>query len=165
MKTIYLVRHAVAAEPGPGYPTDEVRPLTEEGAERWRIQVRGLRQLDVAPDIILTSPYVRCRETARFLAEGVGCTSVELVAALRPGGHLEDVLQAVGDCRHADSVALVGHVPSIGELAARLLGARGEVVFKKGAVCRIDVSAIPPRAPGTLVWLVPPKAQRALGEG
>ena len=59
-------------------------------------------------------------------------------------------------------VALVGHEPELGELAARLLGARGAVEFKKGAVCRIDVDALPPTAPGALRWLLPPKVLRSI---
>ena len=35
-------------------------------------------------------------------------------------------------------IALVGHEPNIGELAARLIGARSPIEFKKGAICRID---------------------------
>jgi phosphohistidine phosphatase len=164
MKTLYLVRHAIAADPGPAYATDEIRPLTDEGIERWKTQVRGLRQLDMVPDVILTSPYVRCRETARWLGDGTGGGTIDVVDALRPGGRLDDVLEALAAYRQAASVALVGHAPTIGELAAQLVGARGEFMFKKGAVCRIDVLAIPPRTAGTLVWLLPPKAQRRLGE-
>ena len=40
--TIYLVRHAIAAERGPDYPDDSRRPLTPKGAERFREAVAGL---------------------------------------------------------------------------------------------------------------------------
>jgi len=59
-------------------------------------------------------------------------------------------------------LALVGHEPDLGELAARLLGARGTVQFKKGAVCAIDVDGATPGGPGTLRWLLTPRALRAL---
>ena len=59
-------------------------------------------------------------------------------------------------------LALVGHEPDLGELAARLLGARGSVQFKKGAICAIDVDGATPGGPGTLRWLLTPKALRAL---
>ena len=39
---IYLVRHAVAAERGPKYPDDRLRPLTPEGVKRFRESVKGL---------------------------------------------------------------------------------------------------------------------------
>ena len=48
-----------------------------------------------------------------------------------------------GSSRKA-SIAIVGHEPNLGELAARLLGAKGAIEFKKGAVCRIDFEVFPP---------------------
>jgi phosphohistidine phosphatase SixA len=50
----------------------------------------------------------------------------------------------------------------IGELAARLIGSRHSIEFKKGAVCRIDVEDLPPAGPGDLCWLLTPKILRAL---
>ena len=165
MKSLYLIRHAIAADPSPAYVTDAIRPLTEEGIERWRQQVRGLRALDVAVEMILTSPYARCRQTAEILAEGSpGPPPVILFDALRPGGRLADVLEGTGDYRGSAALALVGHEPSIGSLAAQLMGAQGTVPFKKGAVCRIDVETFPPRGAGQLVWLLPPKVLRRLGQ-
>ena len=49
-----------------------------------------------------------------------------------------------------------------GELAARILGSRHPIEFKKGAICRIDVEDIPPTGPGKLRWLLPPKILLAL---
>jgi len=34
--------------------------------------------------------------------------------------------------------------------------------FKKGAICRIDVDALPPKGPGTLRWFLSPKLLRSL---
>lgn len=165
MKTLYLVRHAIAADQGPEYPSDEVRPLTEEGATRFRAQVRGLRELDVAADIILASPLLRCQQTAQLLAEGLsGDVSVETLDALRPGGRIADVIEGLAPHRRAGALALVGHEPSIGYLASALIGATGPMPFKKGAVCRIDVDAFPPRGGGKLVWMLPPKVLRRLAE-
>jgi phosphohistidine phosphatase len=165
MKTLYLIRHAIAADQGPEYPSDDVRPLTEEGAARFRVQVRGLRGLDVTADIILASPLLRCRQTAQLLAEGLaGDVPVETLEALRPGGRVADVLEGLAPHRRVGALALVGHEPSIGYLASALIGATGSMPFKKGAVCRIDVDAFPPRGGGLLVWMLPPKVLRRLGE-
>ena len=59
-------------------------------------------------------------------------------------------------------IALVGHEPGIGELAARLIGSRHPIEFKKGAICRIDVEEVPPSGPGALRWLLTPKILLAL---
>ena len=57
---------------------------------------------------------------------------------------------------------MVGHGPTIGELAARLIGSRHAIEFKKGAVCCIDIEGVPPAGPGDLRWLLTPKILRAL---
>jgi phosphohistidine phosphatase len=59
-------------------------------------------------------------------------------------------------------IALVGHQPDLGELAAKLLQARGEIEFKKGAVCCIQLDGAMPNGPGVLRWLIPPRALRKI---
>jgi len=162
--SIYLVRHGAAADQGPEFPNDEDRPLTDDGIERFRVAVAGLRDLGVALDRVLTSPLVRAVQTAEILAARLE-TKVALVKtdALRPGGRHDAVMAALGRLPAGSSIALVGHMPLIGEIAARLIGAREPPEFKKGSVCRIDVEELPPAAAGRLVWLLPPRALRALG--
>ena len=164
---LYLVRHAVAAERGPDYPDDDQRPLTPDGVEKWTRAVAGLRELDVAVDVVLTSPLTRAVETAQILSAGLRRRPrVVAVEALSPGRRVSDVVAAV--TAHADAargvsrLALVGHEPDLGELAARLLGARGAIEFKKGAVCRIDVTRALPGGPGVLRWFLPPRVLRGL---
>jgi phosphohistidine phosphatase len=161
---IYLVRHGVAAEQGPDYPNDDDRPLTGDGIERMRVQAVGLRELRVQLDRVLTSPLVRAAQTAEILASELGCTApLVTVDALGPGGRYDAVMAALGRLGSDRSVALVGHMPSIGEIAARLIGAREPLAFKKGATCCIEVDGLPPTGRGQLAWFLPPRALRALG--
>ena len=60
-------------------------------------------------------------------------------------------------------IALVGHEPNIGELAARLIGSRTPIEFKKGAICRIDFEVFPPKGSGQLRWFVTPRMLRKIG--
>jgi phosphohistidine phosphatase len=162
--SLYLVRHGLAAEQGVEYPNDDDRPLTEEGIERLRQQVAGLRSLDVRLERILTSPLVRAVQTAEILAAGVECTApLVVVDALRPDARFEALTAALSGLGNDRAVALVGHMPSIGMFAARLIGAMGSLQFKKGGVCRIDADTLPPSGAGQLQWLVPPRVLRALG--
>lgn len=162
---LYLVRHGLAGERGPAFPDDRLRPLTAEGAARFRQAVRGLAALDVSLDLVLTSPLVRARQTAELLVAGLPShPRLEVVDALAPGGRLPLVLEAIAQQvrqRHA-RIALVGHEPDLGELAARLLGARGTVQFKKGAVCCIELHGRSAAGPGTLRWHAPPRLLRRL---
>jgi phosphohistidine phosphatase len=161
---VYLVRHGIAAEQGSDFPNDDERPLTAEGMDRFRVQAQGLRALGVSVDRVLTSPLVRAAQTAQILAAEVGCTApLVAVDALRPGGRYDALLAALGRLGSDRSVALVGHMPSIGEIAARLIGANVPLMFKKGAVCCVEIDGLPPVGAGQLRWFVPPRALRALG--
>jgi phosphohistidine phosphatase len=160
---IYLVRHGVAAEQGPEFPNDDERPLTSDGIERMRVEVLGLRELDVRLDRVLTSPLVRAVQTAEILAAGIGCEApLVTVDALRPGGRYDALLAALRRHGNDRSVALVGHMPSIGDIAARLIGAKAPLAFKKGGICCIETDDLPPSSAGELRWFVPPRALRAL---
>ena len=59
-------------------------------------------------------------------------------------------------------IAIVGHEPGVGDLGAKLAGMREDMEFKKGAVCRIDVEALPPKGPGVIRWFITPKLLRNL---
>lgn len=162
---LFLIRHGIAAERGLDYPDDGQRPLTDRGWARMQREADALAALDVVFDVILTSPLVRARQTADILAAGgAGRPGPPVIdcEALGFGGTTDEVLDLVSGYLDAVSVALVGHEPGLGELARTLIGAQSPVRFKKGAVCRIDVSR--DRAPvGELRWFLPPRVLRAVG--
>lgn len=160
---LYLIRHGVAEERGDAWPEDAKRPLSDEGLSRMRKATRGLVELGVSFDVILTSPLVRARQTADILAAGLEPTpSVVTTDALAPGGAYAALVTELAKHGRRTRLALVGHEPGIGELAARLIGSRHPIEFKKGAVCRIDLDELPPSGPGDLRWLLPPKMLRSL---
>ncbi len=162
---VYLVRHAIAAERGPSYPDDRLRPLTPAGIARFRESVAGLRELAVTIDVVLTSPLVRARETAELLAAGLpGKPAIDTLDALAPGGRAVTIVEAIGKHarRRQRRLALVGHQPDLSELASRLLGARGTFEFRKGAVVLLELDGATPGGPGTLRWLLPPRVLRKL---
>jgi phosphohistidine phosphatase len=162
---LYLVRHGLAEQRGDAWPDDARRPLTEEGIARMRKAARGLARLDVAIDIVLTSPLVRAKQTAEILAGAIDPKPpLVAVESLSPDGSYAAVVADLEKHARKTRVALVGHEPSIGELAARLIGSRHAIEFKKGAVCRIDVDALPPSGPGDLRWLMTTKILRSIGK-
>jgi phosphohistidine phosphatase len=162
---LYLIRHGVAAERGESYPDDTKRPLTTRGIQRLKREARALNALDVSFDVILASPLVRTRQTAEALASVLrNPPPIVNAASLAPGGtHNAIVDELAKQSQRRKKIALVGHEPDIGELAARLLGLRKALEFKKGAICRIDVTALPPTGPGQLRWFLTPRILRRLG--
>ncbi len=160
---LYLIRHGLAEERGDAWPDDAKRPLTDEGMSRLRKQVRGLARLGVSVDLILTSPLVRARQTAEIVAGGLHPQPhVTTLDSLTPEGSCADVIADLGKHARRSRLALVGHEPGIGELAARLIGSRHRLPFKKGAICCIEIDSLPPAGPGDLCWFLPPRILRSI---
>lgn len=160
---LYFVRHAIAAERGDAWPDDSKRPLTDEGASRMRKAARGLARLDVGIDVILTSPLVRARQTADILASALDPRpSIVTLESLAPGAGYAAFVADLEKHARKSRIALVGHEPGLGELAARLIGSRHAIEFKKGAVCRIDLDHIPSAGPGHLRWFLTARMLRAI---
>lgn len=161
---LYLIRHGEAAERGKEYPDDSKRPLTPQGIARLKKEAHALNELGVSFDMVISSPLVRTRQTADTIAEGLkGKPAVTTSDALAPAGTSASVIQELGKHMRKGRIALVGHEPNIGELAARLIGARSPFEFKKGAICRIDFEIFPPKGVGELKWFLTPKMLRKMG--
>ncbi len=139
---LYLVRHAIAAERGDDWPDDDKRPLTEKGVVRFKEGLAGLNWLDVVLDEIFSSPLVRAKQTADLLAAGISGKAAGEAAsdALAPGHSPAQVMEQLAKTAKRRRIALVGHEPDLGELAAHLIGAKRSLEFRKGGVCRIDLA-------------------------
>jgi phosphohistidine phosphatase len=112
---LYLVRHAEAT---PGSP-DELRPLSDEGLEQARDLGERLRNDGVVPDVVLTSPLLRARQTGEAIARATGSTQ-ESDERLAPGATAETVREAISG--RGERVIVVGHQPDCGRIAASLSG-------------------------------------------
>ena len=161
---LYLIRHAIAAERGEDWPDDDKRPLTQRGVTRFKESVAGLKWLDCTIDEIFTSPLVRARQTGEILAANIpGKPTVKILDALSPGHTPGSVLAQLAKVARRRRIALVGHEPGLGELAAHLVGAGRALPFKKGGACLIDIESLSSRRAGALNWFVTPKVLRRLG--
>jgi phosphohistidine phosphatase len=165
MKRIYFLRHATAVLSGtPGYPNDD-RPLTDEGIAKFAKSAKGIASLVDTFDAILTSPLKRAHETASILAREMNIEDlIHIADNLRPGANLRQLLTSLSKYKSARQVLLVGHEPDMSSMISQIAGSAQPVVFmKKGAFCRVDVDAFPPKSPGQIVWLLQPRVLRKLG--
>lgn len=163
---LYLMRHGVAevvpSTPGTG---DASRALTPDGKSRMLKVAKGLQQLGVELDWILTSPLKRANQTAEIVASVLGGkVHFETCPELAPGGSAEALITHLARRPARRRVLLVGHEPDMGELAARLIGAAGgaNVAFRKGGCCLIRFKKFPPQSPGQLIWWLTPRLMRKL---
>jgi hypothetical protein len=85
---LFILRHGLAVERGTaGYAKDADRPLTPKGERKlWQI-AEAMEALKLSFDVILASPYLRARQTAELVAEGLGARKrVEFTEAARQIG-------------------------------------------------------------------------------
>ena len=155
---VYIVRHAWADHPH--WHDDRSRPLTDEGRERFRKMLGRLVDTDFAPQLVLTSPLVRCRQTAELIAEAVDVNAEVVVRdELEPGSNLRGLLRWIR--QHAskcDEMAWVGHVPDVNAMTAALIGdAHALLHFPKGAIAALVFEETPEVSAGELKWLVSAK--------
>jgi phosphohistidine phosphatase len=158
---LIIIRHAVAVPHGTAGFADEDRPLTPEGDAKFREAARGLARAFDRPDALLTSPWLRARQTAAIAGAAWKIEAKE-TPALAGGTFAEQA--AVLDAFPRDAtVVVVGHEPYVSDLLARLLGARRSerLEFKKGGVAVVDLPGALAEG-GTLVAYLPPKVLRKI---
>lgn len=157
---IYLLRHGIAEDAGPGM-SDGERKLTESGIARLRLQGLALKQSGLRVDVLRSSPLVRSLQTATILAEALG-VAVEKDARLAPGCRLADLQDVLHEHRPSSHVMIVGHQPDLGEIVRSLTGA--SVKMRKGTLADVRIHA--PGSPlGQLCGLYDPEVLAALGAG
>ena len=164
---LYLVRHAIAAQPdAKHWPDDRQRPLTAAGVRRFKRTAGTLRAVIESAgkvDRLLTSPLVRARETARLLHKAGLPDAIE-ESVLAPGRTATRVL-AVLRAHDARSIVLIGHEPDLGRLLAVCVAGpdvKLSLHLRKGGAACLSFPGAPRVGEATLEWLLPPKALRAL---
>ncbi|HEY8514534.1 MAG TPA: phosphohistidine phosphatase SixA [Candidatus Binatia bacterium] len=155
-RRVYIVRHAIAEEESAS-GRDEDRELTPEGRKKMKRAARGLVELEVTLQRIVTSPLVRARQTAEILGEAFPDVPIEVADALAPGVDERALTRLLNGRYAGESVALVGHEPDLGELLSYwLTGSRHafETRFKKGAVACLATDELPPTGKAMFEWMM-----------
>lgn len=161
---VILFRHGIAVDHAdPSCPADAERPLTATGIDRTRLAVHGLARLGVAPTVILTSPYVRARQTAEIVAEELAVSHElvlldELVPSADPREFPHLIAPYIGE-----DVLVAGHNPHLSCVVSLLAAGRTDPIvwLKKAGAAAVDLDES--LTSGELVWLLPPRALRRLG--
>ena len=122
---LILWRHAEAED---GFEDDK-RKLTAKGRKQAAKMARWLNEHLPKQYHLISSPATRTRETAVALAEKF-VISEEIGLSASP----DSILRASGWPRAAQPVVIVGHQPTLGMTAARLLaGSDAQWSLRKGA--------------------------------
>lgn len=123
---LILWRHAEAEAGTP----DMARALSKKGRNQAARMADWLNPRLPQPVRILMSPAMRTMQTAQALGR-----SCEQDAALAPGASAQSVLNAAGWPDADGCVVVVGHQPTLGQVAVQLLtGQGGDIAFRKGGI-------------------------------
>ena len=123
---LILWRHAEAENTAP----DHDRALTRRGQAQAAKVAAWLRRHAPEDLFILVSPTLRTRQTALALEK-----SFSIEPALAPGADSDDIIRLTGWPDAKSPLLIVGHQPTLGEIAAQLMTGQPQAwSIKKGAV-------------------------------
>ncbi len=159
MKTLYLLRHAKSSWDNSGL-SDFERPLNDRGFAAAPVMGKALREREFVPELIISSPAKRARQTAELVKE-----SAEIEGELRFDGRIyaastsELVAVIAETADDAKSLMLVGHNPGFENMVSVLTGKYETMPTAAVAVIDIEIekwSEISPEC-GVLRELLRPK--------
>jgi len=144
-RQLVLIRHSKAAEGA----VDRDRPLADRGITEAPALGRWLADRGIAPDRVVVSPARRARQTWELAAAELDAPAEPVLDRRVYNNTIEDLLDVL---RHTPAdvttLAIVGHNPSIQELAVTLDDGRGDgaarteltTKYRTGGVAVFDVT-------------------------
>jgi phosphohistidine phosphatase len=176
MHQLLLLRHAKSSWEDTSTP-DRDRPLNPRGRRAAVAMRRAMRELGLAPDLILVSPAARTMETMRLLEPWDDTPLIEPMEEL----YLASAAQLLATLREVAetvrTVLLIGHNPGMHQLAVLLTDPRGSAEkparavregFPTGALAEFSLTFPWSRLDaggGRLIRFLTPRSQAAAGGG
>lgn len=125
-----------------------------------RRAAKGMKSAKLSFDLILSSPYVRARQTAEIVASVFHLKNrLEFSSTLASVGNPKELVDELRRThRRRKSVLLVGHEPYLSRLISLLMCGDTSISidFKKGGLCKLTVAALHYGPCATLNWLMTP---------
>lgn len=160
MKTLLLMRHAKSSWKDENL-SDFDRPLNGRGRKAAEAIGRYIKKQGIVPDLVLSSPAVRARETTSIVS-----TTARLRADLRYDERIyeadpERLIEVISQIEESvGSALLVGHNPAIEELLGQIVGCSQHMptgAFAKIRLGGVDKWSKFSEAKATLDMMVKPK--------
>jgi phosphohistidine phosphatase len=159
---LYLLRHGIVVEPGtPGFENDADRPLIPKGERRLRSAAAAMEKMELSFDLILSSPFIRARQTAEIVAGDLKLKKrLQFTDMLACGGSLKNLVGLLAGLESApEDVLLVGHEPNLSRLISLLVSGDADaaaVEMKKGGLCKLEIVELDYGQCARLAWLLTP---------
>jgi phosphohistidine phosphatase len=147
MKTLYIMRHAKSSWADAAI-ADFDRPLNDRGAMAAPLMGQFISEKGVSPSVILSSPAVRARQTARLFRDaGKFTAEIEFVESIYEASE-QTLCHIVSEIEDSlERVMLVGHNPGVegfigyltGQIEPMPTGAFAVIELSIGKWLQIDV--------------------------
>ena len=163
-----LFRHGIAVDRDLWDGSEATRPLTPKGVDKTRRAIAGITHLGIIPDIIISSPFARARETAELIREAYRFKKeIRICDELLPDSPADKVLMLLKSLPPDLSLICVGHEPHLGKTASNMLAGKtiDGLFLKKAGACFIQYEGYPKSGEGLLAWWMAPSQLRKLGKG
>ncbi len=163
---LYIIRHAVAEEReefAKKSADDSLRPLTAKGKKRLQKMILSLEKDFDKLDIVVTSPYLRAKQSAQIVAEIADDTKIVESAELVPHAPPQALVRWLKNhCSQSKKVAVIGHEPHLSTFTSYLLTGNATdnfIELKKSSVALVEIGNFEDMAASRakLLWLASPK--------
>ncbi len=135
MKTLYILRHAQKNASEDEYDYDI--ELTQKGLEDSKIIGEKLKEKKIKPDLIVSSPAVRARQTAEIVAHEIDYYKNIMYNEVIYQAFLNEIVESITyTFDTVDTLMIVGHNPSLTALAVSFGGFKEEL--KMANAIRLD---------------------------
>ncbi len=164
---IHVLRHGIAVVRGDlDVENDSERQLTPKGKRQLRQAVAAMKTMGLRFDLILSSPYLRAKQTAEIIAESLKLKKqLRFSNTLAPDGSPKNLIGQLNELKPApENVLLVGHEPYLSCLISLLTTGRKDLMldFKKGGLCKLEMEKLSYDRCATLAWLLTPKQMKLM---
>ena len=158
---VYVFRHGHAENTASSPDrTDKGRRMVAEWREQVKWACENAKGFGLVPDVIMSSPRVRGKQTAEMVRDLMNPNAKLLTDdSLEPEAKVGETYRALAKLGKADSVVRVTHLPHLGHLLADMLDCKAvwhNLDFENGAMARVDFKGLPKPKKGNLVWIISP---------
>lgn len=153
--TLYVLRHGNYIDLGSEtVEQDKWNALSPEGRTQLHQAAAVFAAWKPRVDRILSSPFVRARQTAEIFADALNLPVSGHASLTRLEFDLKALERLIDEYSGVKTLLLVGHEPDLSRVVGELIG--GAVLeIDRGGLVRIDVESLQPLT-GRLIWLLPP---------
>lgn len=160
MLKLYVIRHGIAGKSLDNELQDEARSLTKKGRDKIKEIAKGMKELAVEFDLVITSPLLRAKESAEIINDYCGSDHPLIVSdLLRPGSSYEELIKFLNSLKDNENIAIIGHEPFLSGFSSYCLSKSKNpfLTIKKGGALILEMEGAIKPGQCKLSWLMDSK--------